>query len=293
MDLAWTTPPLPAATIAATAVLALRAEALLTPKPGLVDRHGSGSHADMNLPMFLDSAEALQPTFEALAAAGAQFPVGTTLRDHVGILGRKGEAVMLDATGGVNTHRGALWTVGLLATAAGAATSEPDLFTRAGALAAIPDSAGRPPSTSHGQRAARTFRVTGAVGEAVAAFPHIRHVALPALRRAQQRGDHTDRAVLQTLLALISSVDDTCVLHRGGAAGLKWMQTTARRVQSSRNFDAALDRFVTAAEHRRLSPGGSADLLSGALFVDTVSALRHPQPTTTPAVPEEPTHAVT
>jgi triphosphoribosyl-dephospho-CoA synthase len=270
--------------IAALAVSALREEALLTPKPGLVDRNGQGSHPDMTLAMLLDSADSLFDTFAHLARAGAEEPVGQGLRDRVGVLGRAGEALMLRTTGGVNTHRGALWTTGLLATAAGAAQAETDIFRIAGALAAIPDSAAAPSSSSHGQLAVRTYGVPGAVGEAAAGFPHIRLNALPTLRSNLAWGETVERAQLRALLALVATLDDTCVLHRGGAAGLRWMQASARRVQGAGCFDSALSRFVARAQRRRLSPGGSADLLSGAVFVDNLAL-----PTTVAA--EEHVHA--
>lgn len=180
---------------------------------------------------------------------------------------------MLEATGGVNTHRGALWTVGLLATAAGAATSESEVFRIAGLLASTPDSAGRPSSSSHGQTAARNHGVSGAVGEAAAGFPQIREVALPTLRSFLADGETVERAHLRALLALVATLNDTCVLHRGGASGLRWLQSSARRVQQARHFDSALVRFAARTRRRRLSPGGSADLLSGAIFVDSLSLL--------------------
>lgn len=257
--------------IAALAVDALRREALLTPKPGLVDRDGPGSHADMTLTMLLDSADSLFATFAALAEAGMEEPIGQSLRDRVGVLGRTGEARMLESTGGVNTHRGALWTVGLLATAAGATTSETEMFRITGNLARIPDSAGRPSSSSHGQTATRMYGVSGAVGEAAAGFPHIREAGLPALRSSLAAGESRERAQQRSLLALVATLDDTCVLHRGGASGLRWIQASARRAEQARHFDAALVRFADRARRRRLSPGGSADLLSGSIFVESLS----------------------
>jgi len=271
-------------TIAALAVSALREEALLTPKPGLVDRNGQGSHRDMTLAMLLDSADSLFDTFAALARAGGDEPVGQSLRDRVGLLGRAGEALMLRATGGVNTHRGALWTLGLLATAAGATTSETDMFRITGNLARLRDSAGRPSSSSHGQTATRMYGVSGAVGEAAAGFPHIRRVALPELRASLAAGETRERAQLRSLMTLVATLDDTCILHRGGASGSRWMQASARGVLTARDFEGALGRFASRAERRRLSPGGSADLLSGSIFVDSL----HLPPS---AVSEEHAHA--
>jgi triphosphoribosyl-dephospho-CoA synthase len=268
MSLLMTT--LEPAAIAELAVQALHAEALLTPKPGLVDRDGSGGHTDMNLDMLLRSADALSDTFVQLAIAGRETQDRHLLRDRVGALGRAGEAIMLDATGGINTHRGALWTLGLLVTAAASATSEPDIVYFAARLARTADSAGRPRSLSNGQRAVRRYGVVGAAGEASAGFPHITDVALPELRASRLRGTGEDTAQLRALLALIGSVDDTCILHRGSAEGLRWMQRTAARTLRSRHFDAAATRFARRADALRLSAGGSADLLAGAIFLDTL-----------------------
>jgi triphosphoribosyl-dephospho-CoA synthase len=290
--------PLTPTTIAALAVRALQEEALLSPKPGLVDRRGSGSHSDMDLPMLLRSAESLQDTFRELALAGSRFPIGQHLRDRIGVLGRMGEATMLEATGGVNTHRGALWTVGLLVTAAGSAragstTAVVDVPARAGALARIPDSAGDRPQSSHGQRAMRAYGVRGAAGEASAGFPSIARVALPTLRASRSHGEGEDRARLRALLALVAAVDDTCVLHRGGSEGLRWLQRSARRVQRARRFDSALERLVVRTERRGLSPGGSADLLAGAVFLDSLDRSRDsgPIPVHSSSASREPVHA--
>ncbi|RFA08116.1 hypothetical protein B7R54_01960 [Subtercola boreus] len=258
------------AALARLAVDAIASEALLTPKPGLVDGNGRGSHDDMNLQMLLRSSEALLPTFEGLAGLGQQQLSRQQLRDRVGVLGRSGEGAMLQATDGVNTHRGALWAVGLLVTAAASSATEDETLARAAELAATADSAGPPPRSSHGQKALRAHGVSGAVGEAVAGFPHIVDVALPALRSSLGRGESVERARLRTLLALIATVDDTCVLHRGGAAGLRWMQRSARRAESAPDFDHALRAFSDEADRRRLSPGGSADLLAGAIFLDSL-----------------------
>jgi triphosphoribosyl-dephospho-CoA synthase len=268
------------ATVAALAVDALRAEALLTPKPGLVDGNGPGSHQDMNLAMLLTSAESLFDAFTELACIDARHLDDQTLRDQIGVIGRHGEAAMLEATGGVNTHRGALWTLGLLLTAAQSATTEPEVFDRAAALARTPDSVTGPVPSSHGQRAVRTYGVPGAVGEAAAGFPSISRVALPTMRAALNRGESTDRARLRALLALIATVEDTCILHRGGTQGLRWIQRSARRVESAHCFDNALRRFAADAQRRRLSPGGSGDLLAGMIFVHSLDR---------PGVPAKPT----
>jgi len=111
--------PSAAERLADLAVQALVDEADLSPKPGLVDRRGSGAHSDLHLGLMQASAHALWPAFKAMAeAAQAIGEVGQPLRETLGQLGREGEAEMLRVTNGVNTHRGAIWALGLLSAAA-------------------------------------------------------------------------------------------------------------------------------------------------------------------------------
>src|SRR5690349_19083732 len=99
-------------------VAALIDEVTLTPKPGLVDTRGRGAHSDLSWLLMVHSAWTLHPTFRAMASAGQTIADPQLLREHIGQLGRQGEAAMMAATRGVNTHRGAIWALGLLVTAA-------------------------------------------------------------------------------------------------------------------------------------------------------------------------------
>ncbi len=272
------TTALTAEAIADLAVTALRAEADLTPKPGLVDRRGPGAHADMDLAMLHDSAESLRGAFTECALAATRSDSALDLRVRLGVIGRAGEQAMLDATGGVNTHRGALWALGLLSAGAATAASAADAIDVAARLALTPDPAlegDAKVTLSHGARARRRYGTSGAAGEAQAGFPHVRLHALPALRAARQSGAGEASARLDALLSLMAHLDDTCVLHRGGTAGLGAVQKGARAVLASggcctpqgRHHFAALDDMCL---DRGLSPGGSGDLLSATLFLDTL-----------------------
>jgi triphosphoribosyl-dephospho-CoA synthase len=260
--------------IADLAVAAISAEADLTPKPGLVDRRGSGAHTDMDLAMLHTSAESLRGAFAECAWAATQSVDGPELRARLGEIGRAGERAMLEATGGVNTHRGALWALGLLSAGAarrGGLVGAIDVAVR---LALIPDPHAAAPM-SHGARARLRYGVSGAAGEAQAGFPHVRLYALPALRAARRSGADEGSARLEALLALMATLDDTCVLHRGGSQGLRALRSAARAVadaggfrtpEGRRRFTAVDDLCLT----RRLSPGGSGDLLSATLFLDAL-----------------------
>lgn len=264
-------PRLSPAAIADRAVAALIAEASLTPKPGLVDRRGGGAHADMSLDLLVTSAEALRTFFLACAATALNLSPGPLLRARLGEIGRDGEAAMLAAAGGVNTHRGALWALGLLC--AGAAADPSCVVAGAAALAAVPDAGWVARGGSHGAAAIRRYGVPGAAGEARAGFPHVVGRGLPVLRAARQRGAGEDDARLDALLAIMATLPDTCVLHRGGAAGLRAIQTGAASVLAAGGCSTPagrrrLSELDTLAWRRGLSPGGSADLLAAALFLD-------------------------
>ena len=267
-----TTARLTSIEIADLAVAAIRAEADLTPKPGLVDQRGSGAHSDLDLPMLHASAVSLHVALAECASAAEQLALGPGLRARLGEIGRAGERTMLETTGGVNTHRGALWALGLLSAGAAIGGALDSAVGIAAQLAGIPDSHAIA-TLSNGARARLRYGVGGAAGEAQAGFPHVRNNALPALRAARQCGADEGSARLAALLALMATLDDTCVLHRGGTEGLRALQSGAQAVldaggigtpQGRRRFIALDDLCMT----RRLSPGGSGDLLSATIFLD-------------------------
>ena len=125
-----------AACLATLAVRALIAEAELTPKPGLVDQRGPGAHADLSLMLMKRSARSLRPHFEQMALASFGQVPNQTLREELGAIGRSAERSMLLVTNGVNTHRGAIWALGLLVSAVAMEVSSPEVVAdRAGQLA--------------------------------------------------------------------------------------------------------------------------------------------------------------
>ncbi|WP_101946905.1 triphosphoribosyl-dephospho-CoA synthase [Mycobacterium sp. 3519A] len=260
--------------IADTAVDALIAEAVLTPKPGLVDASGRHSHPDMSLAMLTDSALSLREPLRQCADAARTMPLGPDLRMRIGVIGRDGERRMLDATGGVNTHRGALWALGLLSAGVAGSENLADAVAFAARLARLADPA-RGRRASHGERARVRYGARGAEGEAQDGFPHVVGHGLPTLRASRMRGESADAAALNALLAIMSVLDDTCVLHRGGARGLAFAQRSAADVLRSGGCGRPAGRrrlevFCRQAARLGLSTGGSADLLAATLFLDAV-----------------------
>jgi triphosphoribosyl-dephospho-CoA synthase len=265
--------------LSALAVAALLDEAELTPKPALVDLAGNGAHHDLDLARLRRSAYALQDGFAALARSAADQGPSPRLREQVGRIGRAMERRMREATGGSNAHRGAIWALGLLVAAAaqrGARAGLAGLAPAAAALARLPDRFA-PRRLSHGERARAAFGVSGARGEARAGFPHAFRVGLPALRAARARGVPEGRARLDALLAIMASLDDTCLLHRGGPAALGAARAGARAVLAAGGTAAAAGRRRLGRLHADLmalwaSPGGSADLLAATLFLDRLES---------------------
>lgn len=267
-----------AGVLARAASDALRAEVDLTPKPGLVDRRGSGAHRDMNRALMHASVDALEVGFYDMAAASIEEHDPATLRAELGLLGRESEARMMLATDGVNTHRGAIWCLGLIVSAAARRPSRwhaDTLLAEVAAMAGIDDPAVSPARRSNGQRAVQRYQVAGARGEACRGFPPIREAGLAMLRRARKAGCSERVARLNALLAIMTVLDDTCVLSRAGRAGLLRVQGGAATIierggAGTRAGARELARFDGELLSMNASPGGSADLLSATLLIDAL-----------------------
>lgn len=266
------------ARLADDAVSALIEEALLTPKPGLVDRRGNGAHRDLNLPLMLRSAESLRPAFTRMAQAAEGQTAGQALREKLASIGRQGEMEMMAATGGSNSHRGAIWALGLLVAGA-VLDGSPDaagIADRAAAIARHPDRYA-PRETSNGRRVSAKFGVGGARAEAEAGFPHAVAIGLPALRMARGRGMSETAARIEALLTIMASLTDTCLLHRGGLPALDVARGGASQVLAAGGVSTPAGRQAFAKLETDLltlnaSPGGSADLLAVTLFLDRLDA---------------------
>jgi triphosphoribosyl-dephospho-CoA synthase len=267
--------------LADLAVDVLEAEAMLTPKPALVDARGPGAHRDLDLPAMLKSAGSLHGTFLNMATAAAGREPDQALREQLARIGRAGERSMFAATRGSNAHRGAIWVLGLLVAARamqGEASpcgeaSPRETALLAARIAAFPDRYA-PAQDSHGARVCRRYGVRGARGEAAAGFPHVVDVGLPAMWAARAKGADETCARLDALLAIMATLDDTCLLHRGGLPALQAAQRGARDTlmaggSSSAAGRRALLRLDAELVRRNASPGGCADLLAACIFLDS------------------------
>lgn len=265
--------------LAELAVQALLDEVNLTPKPGLVDRRGSGAHQDLTLALMERSAHSLRSVFHALALAGWQRRADSALRQQIGRIGRAGEQRMMQVTDGVNTHRGAIWALGLLvaAVAMQGGKGTPQHSCRLAAELAQLTDLGMPKHLSNGQRASQRYQVAGAREEAQQGFPHVINIALPQLWQSRHQGANEQAAQINALMAIMMTLSDTCVLSRGGMPALHHLQQGAVRVLQAGGYQspagqAAFARLDQQLQASHVSPGGAADLLAAALFLDRVIA---------------------
>ena len=264
--------------IGRAATLALYDELALAPKPGLVSFVDNGSHDDMNANTFMRSLFALRHYFAQIAALGEAHAPFEALEAR----GIAAETRMLAATGGVNTHRGAVFTLGLLCAAAGAARRNGNpadpLALRAALLRHWGDALrARSRRVSHlpGGIAARRHGLRSASEEAALGFPVLFETAAPTLADALRRGLDAQQARVNTLFAVMAVLDDSNIAHRGGLPGLRHAQRAARDfiVQGGTARPGGLE--AAHALHRdfvarRLSPGGAADTLAAACWMQRV-----------------------
>lgn len=267
------------------ALRALYAELALYPKPGLVSLVDNGSHDDMTALTFMRSLFSLRHYFAAICRAGMEDAPFARLKQ----LGIAAERRMMAATGGVNTHRGAIFGLGMLCAALGRQLARRDAGPADGVDAAslrtaLLDGWGEAlaahtlaaPDGSHGQRAAQLHAASGAREEAALGLPSVFLVGLPALRDTLARGGSMHHARMDALFALMAHVSDTNVLHRGGAAGARMVRDQARAfvaLGGTRQPDwhaRALDSHRLFVRHK-LSPGGAADLLAACCLVQAFS----------------------
>ncbi len=252
--------------IARLAVQSLLCEVYATPKPGLVDQNGSGSHRDMDLFTFLASAAALWPYFRRCAAIGLGGRSPETVFSELRKAGLEAEKRMLRATNGVNTHKGAIFTLGLLCGAAGMLSPTdwtPEVLC--GLCAQMTQGLtqrelgqNNAPRTA-GERIYQKYGIAGARGQAEAGFPGAL-TGLNALEAALETGLSFNDALCRSLLAIMAATPDTNLIHRGGMDAQNWVWEI---LKSNPTPESLCPEF----ESRNLSPGGSADLLAATCFL--------------------------
>lgn len=251
--------------IAHLATQALQAELDTTPKPGLVDKDNNGAHRDMDYVLMQRSIDTLHPYFVKLALLGCAdaLPTHASIRD----IGIEAERAMLSATNGVNTHKGALFSMGLAVVAAAHEENTDSLQTTIKALAAsFPDTNG-----THGSKAKLlskgTTAIKGALDNAREGYEMLFAEWLPFyIERRKERDAHT---LHKTLLRIMCDLDDTNVIYRTDLATAEEVKQEARALLDSFSETALkdMDRHYTT---RNISPGGAADMLSLTIFIGSI-----------------------
>lgn len=269
------------------ASMALQAELDTTPKPGLVDRNDNGAHRDMDHALMQRSIQALHPYFVRLAQLG--FTDKQPCHDEIVNIGIEAEREMFKATGGVNTHKGALFSIGLAAVAlAGESFCRITQAERCGTMAyndvnskqiqslsnSIASLARLFPDTNgtHGSKAKANNILKGALDNAREGYTQLFKAWLPFYIDRIAEGDNY--ALHKTLLRIMCDLDDTNIVYRTSMETMQEVKTEARQMlDTSRNiinFEAALQAMNTDYIHRNISPGGSADMLSLVVFLSCI-----------------------
>ena len=248
-------------------------EVSTTPKPGLVDRLNSGSHKDMDFFTFMDSAAALYPYFEACARAGqatAERPAPETLA-ALRPLGCEAEGGMLEATGGVNTHKGAIFSIGITCAALDRAlwARPARVLAEVAAMASgltERDFAGvtAENAVTAGQKLYAQYGITGVRGQVEAGLPAVLYYGLPTLEEGLARGYDINRSGCGALLEILVNSTDTNIIARSSREVQRGLVEELRALLEKTPYPDAFalsvldDRFTA----ENLSPGGSADLLA-------------------------------
>ncbi len=273
-----------AAQVARLAVRSLYHELCLYPKPGLVSLVDNGSHDDMDAATFVRSLFSLRHYFRKICLAGWDDAPFAQLRQ----LGMEAERAMLRATRGINTHRGAIFSLGLLCASAGRARAQGMASTPANLRAVLlirwgmelsRHAAVKPAEqhSSNGLQVAARYAVSGAREEGALGLPSVFEVGVPALLAATQRGASQRCARIDTLYALMAHISDSNVYHRAGPDGARAVRQHAQHFLALGGTRHARWHALALEGHRsfvglRLSPGGAADLLAASCLVQALAS---------------------
>lgn len=269
------------------AFTALLEEVYTSPKPGLVDLYSNGAHQDMNVRTFERSAAILRPFFVEMALQGLEhYASPETLFVKIRKTGQRAERAMYRGTGGVNTHKGAIFTLGLFSAAAGCCLAGDGVITKRRlrdiqtemteqSLGREIRELRRKRGMSHGEKNFLRYGTLGIRGEAIRGYPCLWEVSLPVFRQGIAGGWDPNSVKLQTLLTLMSKTEDSNIIARHGPETLRRVQADAEgflmaggayREQGVREL-ILMDQRYTA---ENISPGGSADLLAATIFLDKI-----------------------
>lgn len=266
---------------------ALLDEVYTTPKPGMVDLYSCGAHKDMTVETFEKSAEAIMPYFCRMAEQGLCMDAAPEeLFDAIRKTGMEAEAAMYEATGGVNTHKGLIFTLGIYCAAAGRCRKEYGTVTQ-GLLRKMQsdmtvkrlteelEQLQTKAAASHGEQNLKSYGTKGIRGEAIAGYPAVWEHAYRVLHQGKSENRDYNLVRLQTFFTLMSFVEDSNILARKDPQTLKQVQEQAKAflgtggVYAPENYQSlfVMDREYT---NKNISAGGCADLLAATIFMELI-----------------------
>ena len=269
--------------IGTLALEAMLIEVSVTPKPGLVDRNNSGAHRDMGFFTFIKSAAALRGSFEEFARAGESFNDAEEIQNLFPIIrqiGIEAEKKMFAATNGINTHKGEIFSLGLLSAAAGYLAGEKISFTPedvANTAAKIcagiceKDFAGVHEKDkkflTKGERVYVEHGITGIRGEAEAGYPIVIKNSLPALKNYLSQGLNLNDALAFTLIHIMAEAHDTNIISRRDIETAEQVRQRAADLIKNGITIEEIYKFDCDLISEYVSPGGAGDLLAVTYFL--------------------------
>jgi len=266
--------------IADMAVSSLLEEAETTPKPGLVDRRNSGAHSDMDYPLFVQSSNSLRAYFAECAKLGS---MGLSMKDLAQNLRKAGiaaEKKMFEATRGVNTQKGLVFSMGIVCAGFSSLVAEKSQIDDSSlkerfALISSSLLENEKTADSNGLRALTSTGIGGIRKEALSGFETCFEQGIGTLRKSFEKGRTSNGAAVEALLALISFCEDSNVVHRGGTEALHFVRERAKEILSRDYEEGTLlkktSQFDDECIEKNISPGGAADLLALTLMIHKIT----------------------
>ncbi len=257
---------------------ALIDEVSTTPKPGLVDRNNNGSHKDMDIFTFINSANSLKPYFYKFAEYGYNTANENERKilPNARIIGMEAEKAMYGATGNINTHKGMVFSGGLICVAVGrllalgekvCLDSICDVVRKISCGISDRDFSlkKQPEKMTGGERIYAEYGIKGPRGEAESGFSTIKNHSYPFMKELIENGMNREEVNVRTLLYIMSAAEDTNIIKRGGIISADWVRKRAKSLVYSK-MDL-IEQFDRELIEKNLSPGGSADMLAITLFI--------------------------
>lgn len=279
--------------ISSLSMAALLYEVAATPKPGLVDRDNQGAHRDMDFYTFQSSAVSLNQFFEEFTLLGIQnrFRPPEQVLALIRPVGIQAEEVMMAATGGVNTHKGMIFSLGIFCCVLGYLKGNQipfsqEAFTetcRKMTCRVLEDFEGITPDNAKtpGERLYALHGITGIRGEASKGYPTVFQVALPAFRGYKSQGLSPNDAGILTLLHIIAGFEDTNIIARSDYETMTQIRCQIQELLDSglehRDYISIIRKLDQEFIQKNISPGGSADILALTYFMDSLFMSHMPE----------------